>query len=169
MQEKDRTRIALYRPKPNRVGESNQIFVDQRRRQPKYQFRKAKAAEHFETWGGGLIFYSLHAQTPTQIFQNTLCVVCWHKPILCNLHSVQCVRNRFLTSASVKAVVQAVFRQFLSHLRAENVHSDRCRQCHSRQRFQSAAKRRGLYPRSHKFLCGLGLRRPLAPAPRRLC
>ena len=45
-----------------------------------------KAAEHSETWGEAYISLS-HAHTPTQISQNALCVVRWHKQT--SLHSSQ--------------------------------------------------------------------------------
>jgi len=47
------------------------------RRQP-----EAEAAERFETWGGGkggTRRTPSQAHTPTQVSQNVLCVVRWHK------------------------------------------------------------------------------------------
>ena len=57
---------------------------------------KAEAAERFETWGGGHRTPS-QARTPTQISQNVLCVVRCTSKSLCDLNSVQCVRNLFVT------------------------------------------------------------------------
>ena len=38
----------------------------------------SEVAECFETWGGAFLPLS-HVRTPTQIFQNALCVVRWRK------------------------------------------------------------------------------------------
>ena len=63
--------------------------------------------------GGGAHFQLSHAHIPTQIFQYALCIVCWPKHTSLNSSQcLECVRQLHFMGSS------------LSHLRAENVHSE---------------------------------------------